>query len=464
MVNLRMTKAIFSVLFLSILSICLLSERPANVAYAQASNDLKIIESKATGTDPKKIVFQIILDSQSSIKNIELNYIVESPETNVGGTQNIDAQGKSGYQGFTTELSTNDSSRYIPIGVTLTYSWTIESDTGTLFTTKKQTYVFLDGRFDWKKKESNNVDVFYYGDDQRGVTGIGAAKDALESITRLLQVEVPYKVKIVIWDTEKNGEAAQRSRGSTFDAAVSTLGTRVATDLVHIYETRGSYADTTRHEIAHIVTHVAGDGSIGKIPAWLDEGTAVYAQKTTTGREIALKQAVRQNALFRPKTEGVGAPNTIETVDAFYGQSHAMVVFIISTWGEQNFSELFRVIKAGSTPDGAFQAVYGIDLDDFYNQYRNHEGLEPIEFQNVEIQTAPKTSATQPPYTIATGTKITSDSKTSKENSSVSGSSPSIDSENSVNRNATWRALTVALITIVLAVIFGFVSFRLVKR
>ncbi len=244
---------------------------------------------------------------------------------------------------------------------------------------------------------------------------------------------------------------------------MSTLGTRVATDLVHIYETRGSYADTTRHEIAHIVTHVAGDGSIGKIPAWLDEGTAVYAQKTTTGREFALKQAVRQNTLFRPKTEGVGAPNTSKTVDAFYGQSHAMVTFIISTWGEQKFSELFSVIKAGSTPDGAFQAVYGVDLDDFYNQYRNHEGLEPIEFQNTELQTAPKASATQPPYTIATGTKITSDSKTNKQNSSISSPSTSIDSKDSANRKGR-SALTVGLITILLAVILGFASFRLVKQ
>ena len=461
--NLKINKAIASVLLLSILAILLVSERPLSVAYAQSGDDIKIIESKATGIDPKKIVFQITVDSQSSIKEIKLNYIVESPETNVGGTQNIDAQGKSGYQVFSTDLSTNDSSRYIPIGVTLTYSWTIESNTGTLLTTEKQTYVFLDGRFDWKKKESDNIEVFYYGDDQRGVTGIGATKDALESVTDLLQVTVPYKVKVVIWDTEKNGEAAQRSRGSTFDAAVSTLGTRVATDLVHIYETRGGYADTTRHEIAHIVTHVAGDGAIGKMPAWLDEGTAVYAQKTTSGREFALKQAIRQNNLFRPKTEGVGAPNTSETVDAFYGQSHAMVVFIINTWGEQAFSELFSVIKSGSTPDGAFQAVFGIDLDDFYNQYREYEGLEPIEFQKSEIQAAPKTAVTQVPYTIATGTKITSDSKSNKENSLIPVSSSSPDSMDSGNRNNR-SALIVGSITVVITVMFGFISFRLVKR
>ena len=158
--NLKINKAIASVLLLSILAILLVSERPLSVAYAQSDDDIKIIESKATGIDPKKIVFQITVDSQSSIKEIKLNYIVESPETNVGGTQNIDAQGKSGYQVFSTDLSTNDSSRYIPIGVTLTYSWTIESNTGTLLTTEKQTYVFLDGRFDWKKKNQTTLKCF----------------------------------------------------------------------------------------------------------------------------------------------------------------------------------------------------------------------------------------------------------------------------------------------------------------
>ena len=463
MANLKTSKALVVSLLLSILTILLVTEKSASVAQAQTNNDINLIESKATGIDPKKILFQITLDTSSSIQEIELNYVVESPETNVGGTQIIDAQGESGYQVFSTELSTNDSSRYIPIGVTITYHWIIKSDTGALLTTEQQTYVFLDGRFDWKKKQSDNIVVFYYGDNQRGTTGIGATKDALESVSDLLQVKVPYKVTVVIWDTERNGEAAQRSRGSTFDAAVSTLGTRVATDLVHIYETRGDYADTTRHEIAHIVTHVAGDGSIGKIPSWLDEGTAVYAQKNTTGRKFALEQAVRQDNLFRPKTEGVGAPNTSETVDAFYGQSHAMVVFMINTWGEQKFSELFSVIKAGSKPDGAFQTVYGIDLDNFYNQYRIYEGLSPIEFKKIEIKSPPKTAATQVPYTIATGTKITSDTKANKENSSMGVYDTSTSKETAANSNST-RALVVGLITVVLALTLGFVSYRLVKR
>ena len=140
-----------------------------------------------------------------------------------------------------------------------------------------------------------------------------------------------------------------------------------------------------------------------------------------------------------------------------------MVVFIINTWGEQAFSELFSVIKSGSTPDGAFQAVFGIDLDDFYNQYREYEGLEPIEFQKSEIQAAPKTAVTQAPYTIATGTKITSDSKSNKESSLISVPSSSAHSMDSGNKNNR-SALIVGSITLLLAVIFGFISFRLVKQ
>ena len=158
MTNLKINKALVASLLLSILTILLIAEKPASVAQAQANDDISLIESKATGIDPKKILFQITLDTPSSIEEIELNYVVESPETNVGGTQIIDAQGKSGYQAFSTELSTNDSSRYIPIGVTITYSWIIKGDTSTLLTTEKQTYVFLDGRFDWKKKQTDYED------------------------------------------------------------------------------------------------------------------------------------------------------------------------------------------------------------------------------------------------------------------------------------------------------------------
>ena len=153
MANLKTSKALVVSLLLSILTILLVTEKSASVAQAQTNNDINLIESKATGIDPKKILFQITLDTSSSIQEIELNYVVESPETNVGGTQIIDAQGKSGYQVFSTELSTNDSSRYIPIGVTITYHWIIKSDTGALLTTGQQTYVFLDGRFDWNSSK-----------------------------------------------------------------------------------------------------------------------------------------------------------------------------------------------------------------------------------------------------------------------------------------------------------------------
>ena len=115
MANLKINKALVVSLLLSILTILLVTEKSASVAQAQTNNDINLIESKATGIDPKKILFQITLDTSSSIQEIELNYVVESPETNVGGTQIIDAQGKSGYQVFSTELSTNDSSRYLSL-------------------------------------------------------------------------------------------------------------------------------------------------------------------------------------------------------------------------------------------------------------------------------------------------------------------------------------------------------------
>ena len=76
----------------------------------------------------------------------------------------------------------------------------------------------------------------------------------------------------------------------TFDSQVMTGGQRVAPDVLFVFANDG---DVVRHEVAHIVTHVAGDGAFSNIPSWLDEGTAVYAQRSAGVRQCAARRCAR---------------------------------------------------------------------------------------------------------------------------------------------------------------------------
>ncbi len=50
-------------------------------------------------------------------------------------------------------------------------------------------------------------------------------------------------------------------------------------------------------------------------------------------------------------------------MNLFYGQSWSLVSFLIDTYGEDDFAQLFAEIKGGVTTDSALDTVYGFDQD-----------------------------------------------------------------------------------------------------
>ena len=66
---------------------------------------------------------------------------------------------------------------------------------------------------------------------------------------------------------------------------------------------------------------------------------------------------------------------TGDRVSLFYGQSWALVTFLIETYGEEQFGELFRAFGEGANDDEAVEQVYGFDQAGFENAWRASGGL-----------------------------------------------------------------------------------------
>ena len=135
--------------------------------------------------------------------------------------------------------------------------------------------------------------------------------------------------------------------------------------------------DILRHELTHVVTKVAGEGPYGDLPAWLDEGTAMYAQSEPgEGFTSALDGAVDRDRLLsvRSMTSPTGDP---DKVTLFYGEAWSLVSFMVEEYGEEKFAQLYAVFKDGSTTDNALQQVYGFDQDGLEDAWRASLGLEP---------------------------------------------------------------------------------------
>ena len=133
---------------------------------------------------------------------------------------------------------------------------------------------------------------------------------------------MPYPIRLMVWRSEAEGQLAMQSRGQSFDSQVITGGERVAPDLIFVFT-----PDTAviRHETAHIVTHVAGDGPFVSLPSWIDEGTAVYEQPVPgNAYSSGLQQSIATDTTLRLKS--LQAPvNQPDLINQFYGQSWSTV-------------------------------------------------------------------------------------------------------------------------------------------
>ena len=273
---------------------------------------------------------------------------------------------------------------FIPVGSDFLFHWELTLEDGTVIEGEEASYLYLPPDEDWQSVHNDFLVVYYHGNREATALGyLEAAERTYARIGQLLQTELEIiPVKTVLFASESDLEEAQPTRSEAYDAATFLCGSQVAINVIFVIDrscgTRDR-SDTLRHEFVHILTKAAGEGPLGKVPSWLDEGTAVYAQ-TEPGRGFAdpfeVAAAIDRLLPFSTMFAGNSNPNL---VGLFYGQSYEMVRFLIDRDGEEAFARLFATIKAGNRFDRAIEIVYGMTLREFENEFRDFHELPPRE-------------------------------------------------------------------------------------
>jgi hypothetical protein len=266
---------------------------------------------------------------------------------------------------------------HLPPGTVIEYHWEATDADGDESRTETQSFFYDDVRFQWTPIESNGVTIYYYsGSDEDAQEMSAVATETIGSMSQLLGATIDFPVKVWIYKDVEDMRPALARRSDTYEASVITAGVRVATDTVLVLG-NASFS-TLRHELTHVVTAAAGESALGTMPAWLDEGTAVFGQRDPEGFEGAVEQAINRGNVFtlRQITSTPGDPSA---VNLFYGQSWSVVKYLNDTYGPEKFAQLFAEIKSGHRIDATLEAVYGFDQDGLDNEWREAHGLEPRE-------------------------------------------------------------------------------------
>lgn len=351
------------------------------VSPSAASADTVVESSTVVNGYPKTLTFKVTARADSDITDVTLAYSIKGR-----GTSAIDKpKDLTPARNLSAEvvLQVNSSGNYIPVGSDFTYHWEITTADGQTYKSPDQTFFYLPPDKAWKNVANDFMTVYYHGDRESLASAyLKAGAETYERVGRQLYnvtlKQVP--VKVIMFADEKESDLARPGVGGSFDAAVTTCGTKVTNDIVLIIPVAcGSpdRTDTLRHEFGHILNETAGEGSLGKLPAWLDEGAAVYAQSSPGDYESAFASAARSNRLI-PFSQMVTPATDANLVGVFYGQSWAMVEFLIEKGGPAKFGEFMATIKAGRRYDQALTQVYGFaNLAAFENEFRSSLNLQP---------------------------------------------------------------------------------------
>lgn len=343
-----------------------------SAAAAQGPIEAKVSEVK--NNFPEDVLFKAEASSTAGdIRALALRIVVGSGPAERIGTIRI-TPGPTVQGEFQLKTSGNN---YIAPGADFTYWLVVEDNAGNKLETEKKTFWYQDTRFQWQRLQEGPVEVSYYGgvhDIARSI--LSAARGTQEKVGRMLGTEAqPFRV--MLYNNVRDLLGAQQQEASeTRRRELIAVGRAYSgEDLVQMLG-GGSLgaADTARHEITHLFVHWAAGANV---PAWLNEGLAVWSQSDPGDDYIRLlNRGITFNELLLLRGLD-NFPGRSEENLLAYGQSYSVVKYLIDTYGPQKLRQLFEAIRAGEGAANGLRRIYSLSLDGLDAEWRKHVGAPP---------------------------------------------------------------------------------------
>jgi hypothetical protein len=369
----------------------------AGSAAAQTgTGGLEVVRQEHSYAFNEELVFELEANSQEPVPadSVELLYSVGHDSDVVNRRQPDYEPGQQLAVRVRDELTQGQ----IPPTSAIQYHWEVTDAAGNTFETETKSFVYMDDRFDWRTVSDGALTVYYYGRTDADAL-LRAAAAALQRIETTLGHAVGMPLKIVVYATRGDMQAALSPRGATFDEQITTLGTVVAPDVMLLLGGDERVYNTIGHELTHMVVGEATDNPFADIPAWLNEGLAMYHQDAIEPvYPQVLREAVRANDLDTVRRLS-GRTGNAARVNLWYAEVWSVVDFLIKEYGEDRMGQVLDIFAAGANPDDALMEVYGFDRDGLTARWWESLGVEVPAALQSEGTAAPSDAAPSLPET-----------------------------------------------------------------
>ena len=365
------------ILRLLLLPVCVfaLTAIVAAPGWAQAQGEIAVLSSSYENRFPEELVFRLEAESSAKIEKITLFYAIKGEGTSAYAYPDFvpDLRVKAEYA-----LKSNTQKTYLPPGSEIGYYWLIEDVAGHRLQTKETIFTYDDIRFTWKKATKDGVTLYWYSFQEAFIQALlDEAMAGLERLSAEAGLSYSNPMKIFVYDSKGDMDPALPPKSETYSQQTVTLGVRLTSQIMLLLGNHPEVKETVVHELSHMVIHQLLEGPFGDLPAWLDEGLAMYAEGKLPERyQSTLNSAIGRDELIsvRSLSSYSGDPSQ---VTIFYAESWSVVKYLLDTYGREKMAELLNVFKEGSRYDDALQKVYGFDMDGLDAQWRLSLGLKP---------------------------------------------------------------------------------------
>ncbi|OGO05751.1 MAG: hypothetical protein A2Y60_01075 [Chloroflexi bacterium RBG_13_54_9] len=343
--------------------------------WAQAQGEIAVLSSSYENRFPEELVFRLEAESSAKIEKITLFYAIKGERTSAYAYPDFapDLRVKAEYA-----LKSNTQKTYLPPGSEIGYYWLIEDVAGHRLQTKEAIFTYDDIRFTWKKATKDGVTLYWYSFQEAFIQALlDEAMAGLERLSAEAGLSYSNPMKIFVYDSKGDMDPALPPKSETYSQQTVTLGVRLTSQIMLLLGNHPEVKETVVHELSHMVIHQLLEGPFGDLPAWLDEGLAMYAEGKLPERyQSTLNSAIGRDELIsvRSLSSYSGDPSQ---VTIFYAESWSVVKYLLDTYGREKMAELLNVFKEGSRYDDALQKVYGFDMDGLDAQWRLSLGLKP---------------------------------------------------------------------------------------
>ena len=371
--NFRERYAAVAVLLIAVCALLL----PFATSVRANSGGITLLSESATGEFPDGIRFELRLTSEADIQEIAARLRIGQRTFGEYEYLDVEQPDADGSVSASLFFRTDTAARYIPPGTIIKYNFEIEDVDGGRLDTDVQEFVYQDGRFEWDEVSDGIVTVAYHGPVRsRAESVLSAIQETLATMGPLLGAGVDEPISVTMYNNWPEMRSALPPTSATLRRELVTEGQAHSEEGVLLVlggarRARGVAA----HEVTHILVFRAGEGVLGSVPSWLNEGLAEYGNiDPGESYSRALRYAIATDNLL-PITAMRSQPGNPQDVIIFYGQARSIVRYMVDEFGEEKMRELMATLKGGRNIGNAVQLVYGVSLIELENMWRDRLGV-----------------------------------------------------------------------------------------